>query len=848
MLHPFTRGPVRASRGRGIGSRGVLGLAARIACGRVFVYGRRIAAGVCVCGGAAVAVALAPASAWAAGTPTPPGSFTGKEIKVQETGDYFLCYPVSNGVCSAGDGPGAGWTETVTHVNDNYDFKDVALSNQLNNPSQLSGGGWPTTINGSEHHEQIYIDKSSKRHDCQWDATLSADPTHFPVGQLTLQGSAKPLTASLGVTVGVIVTATNVTGCGTFDGFHIGPDPTESDIIFADGAYDPAAGKVTLNSGNCSHDPPIFVANGVAGGGGACAVSGTLSAFSPRIWSVTLQGTPVVSDQPLRGGGGGSPPVTVDAFNPCGDSHADWLSCASPPAATPDKNWPVILTRGTSLGIDELRFKSDVPPPQPTSGQYRLQVTGQLASGAKVSFDPVPLSVSGDELVTTGALLSTSPLPAAVSADQLTLSYTLLDGSTQIDMGQTTQPVFVTNGQIATSDANDPEAPRELSIVEMTASAASGQQTPDGIFAKIWAQFQNRSLHPTVLDPTSGDVTPDLGPTLHYYVSGDWTLLNALAGEGIGTISCPVSGGATNILTLSPSGYVGRCRDWALFMVDALASEGISGEYKTVGDFGSAFASVVPEYSPTSVGTTPDIWMLIKPWSFSGHHGTFLGYSRRDRYRDGALVGPVDATYPAPGAPGVGQGSVRYPPGWFIWGDHALVIHDGRIYDPSYGLPATGEEGYPTIAAWSDDALAGYGFIFGPCGGKLGCTLNVHSGANENGVPPVIPRARMSPDSFFPSTRVTPTSGRSARARGATLKYALSTPATVRIQIGRRSHNRWLRVATLSRRSHGGANRVPFSGKIGHRQLAAGRYEAILTARNRSHRESKPVVVKFTIR
>jgi hypothetical protein len=44
----------------------------------------------------------------------------------------------------------------------------------------------------------------------------------------------------------------------------------------------------------------------------------------------------------------------------------------------------------------------------------------------------------------------------------------------------------------------------------------------------------------------------------------------------------------------------------------------------------------------------------------------------------------------------------------------------------------------------------------------------------------------------------------------------------------------------------GGADRLPFSGRIGHRALALGGYTATLTASN-ANGSSKPVSVSFTI-
>jgi len=119
----------------------------------------------------------------------------------------------------------------------------------------------------------------------------------------------------------------------------------------------------------------------------------------------------------------------------------------------------------------------------------------------------------------------------------------------------------------------------------------------------------------------------------------------------------------------------------------------------------------------------------------------------------------------------------------------------------------------------------------------------------------------------------TPTFGRAAKKverhkKGTTLRYTLSKDATVNIVIsqagsGRRQGNRCvaptrkLRKArkctriitkgTLTRTSHQGSNRVAFSGRIGSRKLAPGRYQATLTATDPAKNTSKPQTIAFTI-
>lgn len=299
--------------------------------------------------GMSVVLAAAPANAGAA-NPSSPKSFESKEVTVSETGDYLQCYPLINGVCGSSTGPGGGWAEYVTQVNDTYDFKDLKLQQQQNNPSQYFGGAWPTTIVGTEHHERAYTDQNSNTHDCQWDATLGADPTHFPVGTLTVQAGANPPSTSLYVGSGILVSATNQSGdCGDYDGFHIGPDTTESDSVFAQGSYDPTARKISLNTGNCFHVPPS-IGTGQAGGGGECAVSGTLTSPNTDIFDTTLNETVTDGTQHVLPGTG----ISVKA-----QGVSDWKD---PQWKIDDSDAPPETTAVQSYDLGSVKAPAGVQP------------------------------------------------------------------------------------------------------------------------------------------------------------------------------------------------------------------------------------------------------------------------------------------------------------------------------------------------------------------------------------------------------------------------------------------------------------------------------------------------------
>lgn len=102
--------------------------------------------------------------------------------------------------------------------------------------------------------------------------------------------------------------------------------------------------------------------------------------------------------------------------------------------------------------------------------------------------------------------------------------------------------------------------------------------------------------------------------------------------------------------------------------------------------------------------------------------------------------------------------------------------------------------------------------------------------------------------------------------RGSAFRFELSEPARVTIRIERKLRGRrvgrscrvksrrgrrcsvYRRVGVLTRRSRQqGANRVPFSGRLGRKALAAGRYRATLRAFDAAGNRSAARRFGFTI-
>ena len=100
---------------------------------------------------------------------------------------------------------------------------------------------------------------------------------------------------------------------------------------------------------------------------------------------------------------------------------------------------------------------------------------------------------------------------------------------------------------------------------------------------------------------------------------------------------------------------------------------------------------------------------------------------------------------------------------------------------------------------------------------------------------PVVSAMRFTPPTFRVSARATAITAARRAPAGSALRFSLSRAATLKIVVQRRRKVgrsfRWVRAGTLTRRGgRAGANKVAFSGRIGRRALASGRYRATLTA------------------
>lgn len=113
-------------------------------------------------------------------------------------------------------------------------------------------------------------------------------------------------------------------------------------------------------------------------------------------------------------------------------------------------------------------------------------------------------------------------------------------------------------------------------------------------------------------------------------------------------------------------------------------------------------------------------------------------------------------------------------------------------------------------------------------------------------VAPVLTRVSLTAKRFTVAGARTAVAAKAkARKRGTTVRYTLSEQAKVTLTIT--SAGRKKAVATLRRQGKRGANRVAFSGRVGNKPLAAGRYTLTLTATDAAGNRAAAKTLRFRI-
>ena len=437
-------------------------------------------------------------------------------------------------------------------------------------------------------------------------------------------------------------------------------------------------------AGNGS-DGPALQAGPFAKVAGTGAVG---SACRLGVQSVQFGGdgvTDVVRDQPAPPGA--SPALvqsaqTIAQFNTgCGVLQAQWVNCDA--AGPANKVWPIIVPEGHKLRIAKVVFKC-------TSA---CQLNGAKVVGkTNLGFEFEGSASQNAGRLTATNLVSGGALPSKVRALSLRINWSVA-GKTA---GTSTHPVYIVGGDGPLATAG-PFA-RFVSLVQMTTEAAmsANASTPPEIFNAVWEKLRTLQLSRFDLDPTTGIVTA--GNSLFYWWP-DWSLQSQVAGKYTYPASCYTGGHGVQHL-LSDAGSHGTCEDWALYMVYALASQGLASQTVNVGSE-PGFENLVPDLASV---------MLIKGWDFEvAREGKYTtsDYPYQLMVTDqgrNILPGLVYAGTPS-------QGIDPTPKGQFGRGDHVIVKYAGKLYDPSYGLP-NGEEGFTNITEWAHVALAGYGQEF----------------------------------------------------------------------------------------------------------------------------------------
>jgi len=383
----------------------------------------------------------------------------------------------------------------------------------------------------------------------------------------------------------------------------------------------------------------------------------------------------------------GLPAQPIKKFTPCNDTgQTEWQDCKPAfPDGTSEKSWPIALGRGSSLQISSATFavRGDAPIENAT-----VTATADLGNGTTLTFGPQPLTQSGSTLETSGKMTSSGTLPDVVTYfDPLTITWKINAGDRIYDAGATRHPVYVL--------LNQPNGDTEpyLTLVDLTARGSDGESRADGVVRTTYSAFRNRAIHRRELDPASGTVTRHGGKRTLLQYWEQWALLHQLQKK----YKCGESFDTERILATR----VGRCGAWARFLRDTLALQGIASEVKAVDD--RALFKEFPKGPPGA-----DV-MLVKSWDFAKPTGDApFRYVTEVKVPDkgAAKFGAKEEVKDKDGLAGQGIAAVTNPPGWFRVGDHAIVVYNNKIWDPSYG---TGP--FNTIRDWAKASLDGYATI-----------------------------------------------------------------------------------------------------------------------------------------
>jgi len=226
-------------------------------------------------------------------------------------------------------------------------------------------------------------------------------------------------------------------------------------------------------------------------------------------------------------------------------------------------------------------------------------------------------------------------------------------GSTWTSAGATQNPLYLTFADPVLGAAVN----LYHTLVHLGSKDADGKARESDVISAVWSDFTDR------------DVRRIDGTQLRYWHGGSATAVN------------------TRQLLAHANG---QCGSWAHLFIDTLRGQGITGPRKIL-----VFSSDEPLDPATGLPVTPwNTSMLVKRWTFAG-----AGSSPATAPYTYTIADLTDEE----GVPGQGNAN---PPSAF--GNHFLVVLDGKYYDPSYGTGPFSSEN-----EWENASLDGFGRDFG---------------------------------------------------------------------------------------------------------------------------------------
>ncbi len=321
------------------------------------------------------------------------------------------------------------------------------------------------------------------------------------------------------------------------------------------------------------------------------------------------------------------------------------------------KQNPICYAAGSKIKVDATLNVTTV-----STDDEDVKIKAVSTLGGKVfTWEAIAKIQAGKKTVEVKAISCDVALAMGVAIyDAMTLDWSMLgsDGVTWSAIGSTVQTLYVTLGAPVVGTK------AYWTLLDVSCRAAAGQLTENTFVPAAFTAFANST------GDGRGMVRKGDGVRLSYYkfgvkTSGDQTEPSVYSTRGI----------------LSRPDGTGRCGGWANLLIHLFKIHGISSGKQLL------------FFRPYDL--KPDIYnrFLVKNCTFAGA-GTAnakAGYTHKgdtECIKQNGLAG---------------QGKTNPQ---FDFGDHVVVEHDGKIYDPSYGAgPILSQRAY------EDGAIAGIGRI-----------------------------------------------------------------------------------------------------------------------------------------